>query len=65
MDQITYRDVSSNGRFMMAVKLGKRRIGTIYHDPDGYRYYPKGMSKESGDAFATLAALQRDIEGEG
>jgi hypothetical protein len=71
MGFFAYRDVSSNGRFMVAVSLDKKRVGTIHAEQIGetgssegitmYRYFPKGK-KVGGGLFATLNACKRSIE---
>ena len=63
MKNITYRDVSSNGRFMLDVRLNGKKVGTIWHEEKGYRYYPKG-SDTGGNSFITLDACQRSLEAE-
>jgi hypothetical protein len=63
MKNITYRDVSSSWRFMLDVWLNGKKVGTIWHEEKGFRYYPKG-SDTGGNAFITLFDCKLSLEAE-
>ncbi len=54
-------DITYSAKLVIVVKLLEKVVGEIRHDPDGWRYYPKG-SKTGGEAFADLPACQKSLE---
>lgn len=64
-DDITYREQlrAKNGFKRLDVILGKRKVGEIRNFIDGgYAYFHRGGMR--GEAWPTVEAVKRDIEGE-
>jgi hypothetical protein len=63
MPLIAYKDASNQEREMIDVYLGRKRVGRIWKEDGGYRYYPT-RSTTGGDLFKTLPECKRSLEAE-
>ena len=60
---IEYEYTEGNQSAPVKVRLDGKHVGTILPVLNGWRYYPVG-SRNGGEAFNTVAEVQRSLEDE-